>query len=394
MDYILSHKRNPVAEIEIDEETSVISNIGAVFSPERIPVGVTVKDNRPNRGDLNDWWHGRSIPASRQNIRKALESLGVSSTGKLITKCFGLSLSDQYWANPVRDQLDWGKINFFDNPFSEDVGDILFGGAAGEGKMSLMSPDNTSDGWLKKKWKIIDGKRFLIKAGSDPFQQQPVSEAMASAVMKRMGISHVPYSVIWEDNLPYSICENFITSQTELVSAYSIHNTAKIWDAGMLYEHYIGCCEGLGIPEARLSLDKMLTVDYIIANFDRHYNNFGAVRDVETLEWTMPSPLFDNGSSFWCNMTAESIRADETAQSQPFLDRHEEQIKLVRDFSWLDFGSLAGIDEEINEMLRRAPHIDAERRDAICFALRKRVAALSGFADKTDQRAIRTGLRK
>ncbi|MDR2163733.1 MAG: hypothetical protein LBO70_07340 [Clostridiales Family XIII bacterium] len=30
----------------------------------------------------------------------------------------------------------------------------------------LMSPDNTSDVWLRKKRKIIDGRRCLIKGGS------------------------------------------------------------------------------------------------------------------------------------------------------------------------------------------------------------------------------------
>lgn len=41
---------------------------------------------------------------------------------------------------------------------------------------SLISPDNTSDGWLKKKWTIIDGKRCLIKSGSAPFFQEPLNE--------------------------------------------------------------------------------------------------------------------------------------------------------------------------------------------------------------------------
>ena len=380
MNYILTHRKIPVAEIEIDEETSVISGIGTLFAPERIPVGISVKNNRPSRGDLNDWWHGRSIPASRQNIRKALINLGVTSAGMLITKCFGLSLSDQYWVNPVENQLDWDKINFYDNPFTGDVGNILFGGTAGVGVINLISPDNTSDGWLKKKWTIINGKRCLIKGGSDPFQQQPVSEVMAAAVMKRLSIPHVPYSIIWEDGLPYSVCENFITSETELISAFYIHNTMKIKDSNLLYNHYIDCCMQLGIPNARDSLDKMLTVDFLIANYDRHYSNFGAVRNAETLEWITPAPLFDNGSSFWCNQTAVNIYAANNERSQPFFDTHEEQIKLVNDFSWLDHSVLSGVDEEINELLRKMPHIDAERRSAICFALRKRAKILMGYA--------------
>jgi len=383
MDYILTHGNISVAEMEIDEETAAISKIGAVFAPEHIPVGISVNGGRPNRGDMNDWWHGRSIPASRQNIREAIKALGVSSAEKLITKCFGLSLSDQYWANPVNAPLEWEKINFFDNGFSEDVGDVLFGEAVRGGQLNLISPDNTSDGWLKKKWKIIDGRRCLIKGGSDPFWQQPLNEAMASSVMNRLGIPHVHYYVIWENGLPYSVCENFLDSKTELVSAFYIHNTKKITDANLLYEHYVDCCKALGIPGAQSSLDKMLAVDYLIANSDRHLNNFGGVRDARTLEWIGPAPLFDNGSSFWYNQDAANVVSTVSkmgdTKSQPFFDTHEKQIRLVKDFSWLDFAFLSGIDEEFGELLEKSPRIDAARRDALCFALRTRVKMLKKF---------------
>ena len=42
-------------------------------------------------------------------------------------KCFALSLSDQYWLNPAEQPLEWRKVNFYHNDFSEDVGNILFG---------------------------------------------------------------------------------------------------------------------------------------------------------------------------------------------------------------------------------------------------------------------------
>ena len=379
MEYILTHRKTAVAEIEIDEETSVISRIGAVFAPEHIPVGISIKKNRPNRGDLNDWWHGRSIPASRQNIQEALKNLGFSTTGKLLAKCYGLSLSDQYWVNPAKDRLDWDNVNFFDNPFSEDVGNTLFGSAKHGGKIDLISPDNTSDGWLKKKWKIINGKRCLIKAGSDPFQQQPLSEVMAAVVMGRLNIPHVHYSLIWENGLPYSVCENFVTSETELISAFHIHNTKRIKDVGMLYDHYIECCLELGIPDARSSLEKMLVADYLIVNQDRHFNNFGAVRNAKTLEWLIAAPLYDNGSSLWYDQSTESIQNTGDAKSQPFFGTHEEQIKLVRDFSWLDFADLRGVDEEFNELLQKTMLIDAVRRGALCTALRNRVDKLKRF---------------
>jgi hypothetical protein len=389
MEYILSHGRIAVAEMEIDEETAAISKIGTVFAPAHVPVGISFRGNQPDRGDLNDWWQGRSIPASRQNIREALKNLGVTSTTKLLAKCFGLSLSDQYWINPVRYPLVWDKINFFDNPFSEDVGGVLFGyhGACDVGdnnvitrKINLLSPDNTSDGWLKKRWIITGGKRRLVKGGSDPYRQQPLNEAMAASIMKRLSVPHVPYSVVWENGFPYSVCDNFITSETELISAYYIHNTMKIKDANFLYGHYLECSARLGIPDAEIRLDQMLAVDYLIANTDRHLNNFGAVRNAGTLEWIMPAPLYDSGTSFWCNQTEPAIRETCKNISQPFRDTHEEQIKLAKNLSWINFGNLEGADDEFNALLSKSPLIDVARRDALCHALRERIKSLRNIS--------------
>ena len=56
----------------------------------------------------------------------------------LLTRCFGQSLSDQYWISPQTGDLQWSDINFFDNPFSEDIGDVLLGKAPKSARTSLL----------------------------------------------------------------------------------------------------------------------------------------------------------------------------------------------------------------------------------------------------------------
>ena len=56
----------------------------------------------------------------------------------------------------VNSEVEWKHINFFENDFSDDVGNILFGEPAAQ-RIDLMSPCNTSDGWLKKK---VENYRF------------------------------------------------------------------------------------------------------------------------------------------------------------------------------------------------------------------------------------------
>lgn len=122
----LMHRTVPVARLEYDNAASAFIKILDVENLDHFPVGVVHK-GLADRTVLNRWWRSRSIPASRTGLQEALETLGVASTDELLEKCYGLSLSDQYWVQPLGSDLAWEKINFFDNPFSEDVGDLLLG---------------------------------------------------------------------------------------------------------------------------------------------------------------------------------------------------------------------------------------------------------------------------
>ena len=386
--YILMHKDNPVAALEIDEASGVISAIGEVYAEEHIPLGITVKRGRIERSELNDWWKGRAIPASRSGIKTVLEDLQIATTQRLLEKCLGLSLSDQYWICPQSRNLKWSEINFFENNFSDDMGNILFGKvSSGEmilnDEISLMSPDNTSDGWLKKKWKIINGKRCLIKGGSGAIQQEPYNEVIASKIMERLDIPHVKYSLIMEEEYPYSICEDFITPQTELISAWYVMQTEKKPNHISVYQHYVNCCEKLGIPKIKESLDQMMVVDYLIANEDRHQNNFGVIRDVKKLNFIGSAPLFDSGTSIWFDKPTPMIGRTAKLQCKPFKNTHEEQIKLVSSFEWLDISKLNGIEEEFRELVRASIFIDNIRCDAICKAMKERVNSLKKVIDNS-----------
>jgi len=371
MEYTLMHKNIPVVDMDIDEATGQIAKLGNAHDVRHLPLGIGVYKTGIDRGALNKWWTGRSIPASRDGIRDALETLGVVGTSLLLTKCYGLSLSDHYWVCPKGSGISWEGVNFFDNDFSKDIGEILFGHEPGNpGHVSLVSPDNTSDGWLRKKWIIADGRRMLMKGGSGFMKQEPFNEVIASAIMRRLGISHVPYTLTFDNDKPYSLCENFVTADTELVPAWRVREHLKKDNQDSNLTHLLRCCESLGIPDIRASLNRMIALDYIIANEDRHYNNFGFIRNPQTLEWLGTAPIFDSGTSLWYN----TARVGSKVASKPFRKDHAEQIKLVSDFSWFDADALTGLEDEIAETLRVSEEVDAARSRAIAKAVQERVA--------------------
>lgn len=390
----LMHKRKAVAEMELDESTGFILKISEIYDAEHLPVGISCKNGIADRKALNEWWTDRSIPASRSGVRNALEHLNISNTKMLLVRCFGLSLSDQYWIKPQNEEISWDDINFFNNPFSEDIGDVLFGTPKNMEGFDFSSPDNTSDGCLKKRWKLINGKRCLVKGGSDLARQQPFNEVIATKIMERLGISHVGYELIWDSGSPYSVCEDFVTADTELVSAWRILQTQKKPNNVSVYQHFVNCCQALGVTDIVKSLDRMLVLDYIIANEDRHLNNFGLLRNAETLEWIGFAPIYDSGSSLGYDKVASQIRSQADITCKPFKKSHADQIKLVSDFSWIDFDKLSDVDEIIRETMaveEAQELIDERRIAAITDGVRKRIDTLQGMvlthtitADTTD----------
>lgn len=380
----LMHKRLEVADMELDEITGFIIKILNVYQPEHLPLGVAYKKGIADRAALNEWWADRSIPASRSGVRDALEYLGISNTKSLLVRCFGLSLSDQYWIRPIGSDLLWENVNFFENDFSEDIGDALFGHANKAEDFDFSSPDNTSDGCLKKRWKIIDGKRCLIKGGSGLEKQQTFNEVIATKIMHLLGIPHVPYSLIWDGGEPYSVCEDFVDSETELVPAWRIMQTQKKDNNVSVYRHFVNCCEALGAGNMTSALDKMIVLDYIIANEDRHLNNFGLLRNAETLEWLGFAPIYDSGSSLGYDKRVVQIRRQSDIVCKPFKKTHSDQIKLVSDFSWIDFERLRDVPEMIYGYLTSenvSEFIEDSRALAISETVRKRIEVLREIAN-------------
>ena len=146
MKYKLMHKNIPVADVEIDDTHGYILKIYDVISEEHLPVSVSVKHGICDRAALNDWWTKRAISTSRDGFLDVINNYNISCGAALLPFRYGLSLSDQYWIKPENSDIEWKNINFFDNSFSDDLGDVLFGAYADIKELDLCSPDATTNG--------------------------------------------------------------------------------------------------------------------------------------------------------------------------------------------------------------------------------------------------------
>ena len=383
MKYTLMHKNVAVADIDIYEQSGTITNIGKTYNLEHLPVGVHLINGNINRNELNAWWRERSIPAERTGINRIFAKLNIHSIKQLLIYCNGLSLSDCYWVKPIDSELNWDSINFFDNSFSLDVGDMLLDIIKPSDGLDLCSPDNTTEGCLKKRWTITDGKRCLIKAGEPPYYQQPFNEVIASMIMERLGIPHIPYTLTWIGDKPYSVCEDFIGPNTELAAAWKVLKVSPKYNHHNYFLHYIRMCEEKGIKNIRRALDEMIVIDYIIANEDRHLNNFGIIRNADTLEWIGPAPIFDSGTSLRYNEDEKSL--SKTILCKPFKKSHGEQLRLVSALDWIDLNKLSGIENDVVTLMstNEAIAVLGENRGAfIAEFLAERIERLEKFMKK------------
>ena len=126
----------------------------------------------------------------------------------------------------------------------------------------------------------------------------------------------------------------------------------------------------------------MIVLDYIIANEDRHFNNFGLLRDPETLEWIGAAPVYDSGTSLWYDTPTKAIPHSEV-ECRPFKRKHGEQLKLVSSFDWLDISKLDGIEDDILNIFadeKVNQYIDQERAEAIASQVRTRIDMLEHIA--------------
>ena len=367
--WILMHKNIPVAQMDIREASGSLVNITKTINPNHAPVGTLhIASQKPEISytSLDSWLANRTIPNSRQNLDLIFDGLNIPNTRALSLKSYGLSLSDQYWLKPTTADFSWESINFFQNDFSDDIGEILLETKhTSDGDINLHSPSNNLNGILKKKWTIQNGERILVKGGSDGFQQEPYNEVIATAIMNELNISHVPYVVTSRKGQAYSLCKNFINENTELIPAANVQNT-QIHNPDNPYQQLLFCCEelGLGIDNIKVKLDQMMVIDFIISNTDRHLNNFGFIRDANTLKWQGFAPIYDNGTSLF-NRNRDWKYGN---LSKPFKRFHSQQLALVQDFSWYEPIPKQKLSDIITDTLSKNKLLSVERITAIADA--------------------------
>lgn len=287
MQVFLMNKDIQVMKLEFEVNKNLFNKVIQIKNIEYSPLSIykTYQNNKDVLTEVNKWFKGRNIPIWRDDLFYLLKRLDIKTADELLMKSYALSLSDQYWIKPRKSKLKYKDVNFFENDFGySDFLDITFSKSNIKRKINLMTPNNTTDGRLKKTWVIEGNKRMLIKGGYKDNPIAPLNEYLASMICDVLGIKHVKYELDVINKKLVSKCEDFIDEDTELITAHSILKEDLTGNYKDIYEKYIKILESNGISDARDNLEDMILLDYLIMNVDRHLNNLGIIRDVNTLD--------------------------------------------------------------------------------------------------------------
>lgn len=389
MKCILMNKNTEVLLAEYDSATGVFMKILDVYNILYAPYIITNFYNKDNLNDdsfrtnLSNWFKGRGIPLWRDSLDLLLHRLNIVAPSELLNKAFGLSLSDQYWLKPQNLDVCYDDINFFDHDFSYT--EFMEASLSKNSKTitkdaSLKTPNNTTDGMLKKAWIIEDGVRYLLKGGYKNELLQPFNEVLASEICSRLGFNHVDYKIAVYKDIVVSKCPCFINKDTELVTCNQIKNAMERHNNINDYEECIKILENHGIKDARIKLEDMYILDFLIMNEDRHLNNFGIIRDVNTLKWLDLAPIFDNGQSLNIKYyDEEEMHISGEGRFFYELKPFDEIIKVVKDIKRIDLSKLDGIVEWFEQLLHKYQYLTGFsdiRINRLCILLNRQINKL------------------
>lgn len=383
--FILKHKDLDVAMMKMDVRTGMIEYVLSVYLPEELPAGCA-----PDGTGLGEWWKLRAIPDSRKGIRQVLSRLSEETSQSLMLSSYGLSLTDHYWIQPVGQELYWKDLNFYENNFEDELGDILTDSerdrSASDG-ISKLSPSVSVNGDMKKKWIIRDGGRYLLKVNPNYHSQQAVNEVIAGKLHERLGWkNYVSYEMgtilISGREYPCSLSPMFTSVETEFVSAYQIVADYKVPNDVSLYEALIRQAVSLGADEkeVRAFLEYMILTDFILTNTDRHLNNFGFIYDPRQHQLSGMAPLFDTGNSLFYDY--DVIPHGRNLLDIPvnsFSKREADQLHYVKSDAGVKLERLAHFPEEAEALLKEYTDMTEKRAAEMARTIEEKIEYLNLF---------------
>lgn len=247
-----------------------------------------------NKDLFTSWLSQRTLILSQHYAKKLFQAYRLPqrddmlSRAKLSLICKSLSILDNYWVRSKDLNLHWTDINLRHNSLHKAIVQIQLHGKS----MTLNGkPDSlafSTTGSYAKAWhRDPDGSLWLYKA--EDHNSEDRIEVMCSNILDRCNVAHCHYEERFDDDLRVCACPSMTSDKISIMdgdnfSSYCNHNN-------------------LDVDEELLRLDpdgywKMMIVDYLLSNPDRHTQNWGLYYKADSMEILGLHPLYDHNNAF------------------------------------------------------------------------------------------------
>ncbi len=237
-----------------------------------------------NISNADLWLETRAIDSHRANSRLLKKALRLAEKDDISTVAHvnAATITDNYWIRPIGSDLTYNDVKFSDDYFSNLAlkGNYDSFNKAATSKKSR-TPELTNVGSFEKCWKLRDSKWWMYKKAT---HNEMFSELFVYELGKELGFN----MAIYERGNGFIKSLDFTDGATvnfEPASTFMRDN-----------EEYLDVIEALKdiYPEAIPDYIRMIFMDTITANPDRHTNNFGLLRDITTGNFIGFAPNYDN----------------------------------------------------------------------------------------------------
>ena len=237
-----------------------------------------------NFSDLNAWLESRAIDGHRANSRLLKKALRLAERDDVSTvlAVHAATITDNYWIRPIGSALTYTDIRFDSDYFSNLAlhGSYDSFNRAASAR-STKTPELTNIGSFEKCWKLKDGKWWLYKTASPG---ELFSELFIYELGKRLGVQMAECKR--GDHVLQSLD---FTNAGEVILEHANSFMGDNDD----YEDVIAALQNL-CPQAIPDYIRMIFLDTLVANPDRHAANFGLLRDADSGNLLGLAPLFDH----------------------------------------------------------------------------------------------------
>lgn len=234
--------------------------------------------------NAESWLETRAIDSHRANSRLLKKALRLAEKDDISTVVHvnGATVTDNYWVRPIGSELTYDDVKFTDDYFSNLAlkGNYDSFNRAANSRRSK-TPELTNVGSFEKCWKLRNGKWWMYKKAThdEMFSELFVYE-LGSALGMNMAVYQRGDGCIKTLDFTNAAFVNF-----EPASAFMGDNED--------YSAVVDALEKL-CPDAIPDYVRLIFMDTICANPDRHTNNFGLLRDTKTGSLLGFAPNYDN----------------------------------------------------------------------------------------------------